>query len=71
VAAGDPRPDFLTVGTYPGEGSFGDLKRAATRERATGVSLDQGGLVVLAARNAEVLSWATRAGSTRSRCSRP
>src|SRR4051812_5833188 len=29
VAAGDPHPGFLTVGTYPRPGSFADLRRAA------------------------------------------
>lgn len=49
VAAGDPRPEFLTVGTYPGTRSFADLKRAANREGATWVGLDHGELVVFAA----------------------
>jgi hypothetical protein len=49
VAAGDPRPEFLTVGTYPGARSFADLKRAANREGATWVGLDDGELVVVAA----------------------
>jgi hypothetical protein len=52
VAAGDSRPDFLTVGPYPGERSFADLKRAANREGEAWIGLDHGGLVVLAARNA-------------------
>jgi hypothetical protein len=52
VAAGDSRPDFLTVGTYPGDRSFADLKRAANREGAARVGLDHGGLVVFADRNA-------------------
>jgi hypothetical protein len=52
IAAGDSRPDFLTVGTYPGERSFADLRRAANREGAAWVGLDHGGLVVFAARNA-------------------
>ena len=52
IAAGDSRPDFLTVGTYPGERSFADLKRAANREGAAWVGLDHGGLVVFAARKA-------------------
>jgi hypothetical protein len=51
VAAGDPRPNFLTVGTYPGARSFAGLKRAANREGATWVGLDHGGLVVFAARS--------------------
>jgi len=53
VAAGDARADFLTVGTYPGERSFADLKRAANREGAVRVGLDQGGLVVFAAQRAQ------------------
>jgi hypothetical protein len=51
VAAGDPRPDFLTVGTYPGPRSFADLKRAANRDGVAWVGLDHGGLVVFATRN--------------------
>jgi len=49
VAAGDPRPDFLTVGTYPGASSFADLRRAANRDGVISVGLDHGGLVVSAA----------------------
>jgi hypothetical protein len=51
VPAGDSRPDFLLVGTYPGEGSFADLQRAANREGAVWVGVDHGGLVVSAAQN--------------------
>jgi hypothetical protein len=49
VAAGDPRPDFLTVGTYPGARSFGDLERAARGADAVRLDLADGGLVVFAA----------------------
>jgi hypothetical protein len=52
VAAGDSRPDFLTVGPYPGERSFADLKRAANREEGPGSGSTMADLVVFAARNA-------------------
>jgi hypothetical protein len=52
TAAGDPRPDFLTVGTYPGSRSFADLKRAANRQGAAWIGLEDGGLVVFAAKRA-------------------
>lgn len=35
VAEGDPRPNFLVVGTYARTGSFGALKRAANRNGST------------------------------------
>src|SRR5512132_740801 len=40
VATGDSRPDFLIVGTYPGDRPFADLKRAANREGVDWVGLD-------------------------------
>jgi hypothetical protein len=44
VAAGDPRANFLVVGTYSGTGSFGALKRAANRNGS--VELPNKGLMV-------------------------
>ena len=44
VAAGDPRPNFLVVGTYSRAGSFGALKRAANRNGS--VELPNKGLMV-------------------------
>jgi hypothetical protein len=46
VAAGDPRPDFLTVGTYPRRNAFADLKNAAEREGSVSVNIDNGGIAV-------------------------
>jgi hypothetical protein len=46
VAAGDPRPDFLTVGTYPRQNAFADLKKAAEREGSISVNIDNGGIAV-------------------------
>lgn len=46
VKAGDRRPDFLVVGTYPGGASFDGLKRAAKQEDSVSVEIDKGGLVV-------------------------
>lgn len=50
VAAGDPRPDFLVVGTYSRADSFADLKRAANREGAVWVELADNGLMVFASK---------------------
>ncbi len=50
VAAGDPRPDFLVVGTYSRPGSFADLKRAAHREGSVWVGLSNSGLMVFASK---------------------
>lgn len=44
VAAGDPRPNFLVVGTYSRTGSFKTLKRAANRNGS--VELPNKGLMV-------------------------
>jgi hypothetical protein len=50
VAAGDPRPDFLVVGTYSRPGSFADLKRAANRDGSVWVGLSNNGLMVFASK---------------------
>lgn len=46
VALGDPRPSFLTVGTYPQAGAFAALRRASTRPGAFVAKLPGGGLMV-------------------------
>jgi hypothetical protein len=47
VKVGDPRPQFLTVGTYPREQAFAELKRAAKVPGAASRTLPQGGLAVV------------------------
>jgi hypothetical protein len=47
VKAGDPRPQFLTVGTYPRANAFAELKRAANADGASSRPLPQGGLAVV------------------------
>jgi hypothetical protein len=47
VKAGDPRPEFLTVGTYPRPKAFAELKRAAKAPGAKSRAIAQGGLAVL------------------------
>ena len=44
--AGDPRPDFLTVGTYPSGNAFGDVRNTAKRKGAIVHRLARGGLAV-------------------------
>jgi hypothetical protein len=46
LQAGDPRPDFLSVGTYLRPSSFAELKRAATRASSFSLEMADGGLVV-------------------------
>lgn len=46
VAAGDPRPNFLVVGTYARAGSYRDLKRAANQNGSVLVDLPNKGLLV-------------------------
>jgi hypothetical protein len=46
VKAGDPRADYLVVGTYERSGSFAGLRRAAKRENAVSLRLDDDGLMV-------------------------
>jgi hypothetical protein len=46
VKVGDPRPQFLTVGTYPRPNAFAELKRAARAPGATSRTLPRGGIVV-------------------------
>ena len=46
VGLGDPRPSFLTVGTYPQSDAFAAVQRAAKRPGAVVTGLDGGGLMV-------------------------
>ena len=46
VKVGDPRPQFLTVGTYPRPTGFAELKRAAKAPGATSKKLSDGGIAV-------------------------
>jgi hypothetical protein len=46
VKVGDPRPQFLTVGTYPRPNGFAELKHAAQAPGATSRKLSDGGLAV-------------------------
>lgn len=46
TAAGDPRPGFLVVGTYPQRGSFADLRGAASGKRSVSLGIDHGGIAV-------------------------
>jgi hypothetical protein len=53
VAAGDPRPIFLTVGTYPRKNAFATVEQAAGSAGADSVSLPGGGIGVPSPRNAK------------------
>jgi hypothetical protein len=44
--AGDTRPDFLTVATYPTSGAYENLRRAGTTDGASGTAIDGGGIAV-------------------------
>jgi hypothetical protein len=46
VPVGDPRPDFLTVGTYPQEKAFETVREASERAGAQVEELDDDGLAV-------------------------
>jgi hypothetical protein len=46
VKAGDPRANFLVVGTYTQPGSFANLQRAAKAHGALSLRIGNGGLVV-------------------------
>jgi len=46
VAAGDPRPIFLTIGTYPRDNAFGIVQQSAAAKGAQSVSLPGGGIGV-------------------------
>jgi hypothetical protein len=46
VKAGDPRPNYLAIGTYPRANAFTELSRAARRKGAISLKIERGGLVV-------------------------
>jgi hypothetical protein len=46
VKAGDPRPNYLVVGTYTAAGAFADLKRASKHDGTVAVGIDRGGISV-------------------------
>jgi hypothetical protein len=46
VDVGDPRPQFLTVGTYPRPGAWAELRRAAREPGAVSRDLPNDGLMV-------------------------
>jgi hypothetical protein len=46
VKPGDPRPQFLTVGTYPRPGAWAELRRAAREPGAVSRDLPNDGLMV-------------------------
>ena len=46
VKAGDPRPNYLAIGTYPRANAYVELSRAAKRHGAVSVKIDGGGLLV-------------------------
>src|SRR5687768_346552 len=43
VEAGDPRPNFLTVGTYPQEDAFAELQKTAKARGVSTIELQRGG----------------------------
>jgi hypothetical protein len=46
VKAGDPRPDFLVVGTYTQPGSFADLRKAGKRKGSVTLGIKGGGIAL-------------------------
>jgi hypothetical protein len=44
--AGDPRSQFLTIGTYPRQGAFAELQRAAKANGAVSLKIGDDGLAV-------------------------
>jgi hypothetical protein len=46
VEVGDPRPRFLTIGTYPRAKAYAELQRAAKAPGATSQTLRSGGVAV-------------------------
>jgi hypothetical protein len=47
TAAGDPRANFLTVGTYPSDHAYADLERAAKGDDVVSARLGNGALMVV------------------------
>jgi len=48
VRAGDPRPNYLVVGTYAQQGAFADLKHAAKQHGSISLGIERGGIAVFA-----------------------
>lgn len=46
VAAGDPRPDFLVVGTYEQPGSFAYLQHASSNPKSVALDIGNGGIAL-------------------------
>ena len=46
VKAGDPRPDYLVVGTYTQPGSFADLRKAGKRKGSVTLGIKGGGIAL-------------------------
>jgi hypothetical protein len=46
AAVGDPRPNFLTVGTYPGRDAYTSLKKLSTKPDSVSRKLAGGGIAV-------------------------
>jgi hypothetical protein len=46
VKVGDPRPDFLTVGTYPSRNAYASLKKLSTKPGSVSRQLAGGGIAV-------------------------
>jgi hypothetical protein len=46
VAVGDPRPNFLTVGTYPRRDAYTSLKKLSTKQDSVSRQLAGGGIAV-------------------------
>src|SRR5204863_5776379 len=51
VTAGDPRPIFLTIGTYPRPNAFETVQKTAAQKGAKSVKLPGGGIGVPSPRN--------------------
>jgi hypothetical protein len=50
VKAGDPRADYLVVGTYMQPGSFADLRQAGKRKGSVALEIGDGGIALLSAK---------------------
>jgi hypothetical protein len=64
TALGSPRPDFLTVATYPRSDAYGDIEAASRRLGTVSVALRSGGLAVYDEAKPTSVYLASR-GSTR------
>lgn len=56
---GDPRPDFMTVGTYPVDDPYGELLELSQQRGTTEEYLEEGGIAVQAedSPNSAYLAW--------------